>query len=379
MRKILAVWFVLMSLWCMSCSDGTKVGVYHVSGTVWQDSLSSCNEVTLFVNDFNSITPLTLPVSNGSFSYQGETNSMEELTLALPKSTVHIYAMAGAEVSFQVDSIGQVTWNEADTINGWLASHKKYLEGCRSFERNNYVDSVCRLTNSQIRSALLLYGEMELLNDSLFVRRCLGSLETEAKPEWLMKMLEEQFDRLSPTFNNSSRLPREVLSLSNDTTFGLLDARQESLLLFFWADYDSASIDSLQLMHSIARDFGLYDYEENFDKEKSPTKSSKVHRIELISVCLHHSDSTAWLATVKDLPGKHTWIEGGFAHPLLINGRVCSVPGNLLADRFSNIQGANRWGNALVKWLENTPSKTIASAPKSDKKSDKKKISSARK
>jgi len=364
MRQLLNIGFLIAMLCCMAaCGQKPAPKSYQVSGTLWQDSLSA-SEVLLYVDnqgdnqdDANDIVQYIVPVSNGAFSFQSETSSLSELSLAYGNRTLHIYATPGAEIVLQLDSAGKVTWSGTDSINGWLEEHNEILSKMTSADGRKYVDSVCHLQTNSIRSTLLLREQMQKLNDSLFVRRCLGSLSEEAKPLWLTRALNAQFDRQSTKLLHNYRLPRVSMKLSSDTTYNLLDSRQESLLIFFWADYDSASIDSLHLLNDIARDYGLYGYEENFDKEKSPTRSKKVHKVELMTVCIHAADSAAWHHAVDSLPGIHTWVEAGFAHPLLSAFKIASIPSNLQSDRFSNMQSSNKWGKPLINWLENTPVK----------------------
>lgn len=357
MRSLLNISAVLAVLCCLAaCGKDAERKTYLLSGTLWQDSLSDA-EVVLYVGHQGAFEQQVVPVVNGAFSFQGESADMSEITLVYGRHTAHLYAAPGAEIVVQLDSAGSVVWDGQDSINGWLASHEQVLSTMSSAKTRKYVDSVCHLSTGSIRSTLLLREQMQRLNDSLFVRRCLGSLSDEAKPAWLMRAFNEQFDRLSTKVNRNYRLPRAAMRLANDSVFNLLDSRQESLLIFFWADYDSASIDSLVLLNGIARDYGLYDFEENFEKEKSPTRSKKMHKLALMTVCLHASDSAAWHSVVDSLPGMHSWIEGGFAHPLLTAFDINDVPANLQADRFSNMQSINKWGKPLVTWLEGTPAK----------------------
>lgn len=351
----------LLALCLSSCSQMTEQSVYHLSGTVWQDSLID-DQVYLYEDIHQEILEHVIPVSKGSFSYQGNTSTVSELSLAFQDKVVNVYVSPGAEISLQIDSLGYITWNTTDSINAWMAQQVRVLADMNSAESRHYVDSVCHENANQIRSMILLYNQMEKLNDSLFVRRCLGSLSENIKPAWLVDAMDNQFDLLSKRKNRSDRLPREELRLSNDSIYALLNSRQESLLIFFWADYDSASIDSLSLLKNIARDYGLYDFEKGFESEKSPTRSKKMHRVELMTVCIHAADSSSWRNTIDTIPGKHVWLTGAFAHPLLSNFKINSLPANLQSDRFGNYQSSNKWGKSLRNWLENTPNKTISKA-----------------
>lgn len=347
---------------------------FQLRGSLWQDEQHQDSSLVLFINRYESIERVEVPVVKGVFAYQDESGApLTEITCVDQRQhTVYIYALPGADIELHLDSAGGVSWIETDSLNSWLGWQHAKVAGMKYQERVSYVDSLCRTHRDELRTALLLCDEMETLNDSIAVRRCLGSLQPEVKPAWLMKRFDEQFDLLSAQSSRVSRLPREVLPLLSDTVYGLLDTRQESLVLLFWADYDSASVDSLQLLRRIARDYGLYEFAEGFAKEKSPTRSEKAHKVELLSVCMHAADSAAWRRMVDSIPGKHTWLQGGFAHMLPIACQVKELPHLVQADRFGNVQSSNKWGKPLYEWLNRTPVNTAVAH--TDGKSNPKKL-----
>ena len=313
---------------------------YTLSGVLWQDSTAVDTLVSLAIDRHDecitgagdtlpAIETLALPVVQGRFSYTGVAyNGADELFFDDGRGHVaRLYGTPGAELSVEVHQSGEV--------------------------------SVVQRDSSALRRALVLRDSIPFL-DSLAVRRALGNLPESAKPGWLLDAIDLQLDQMSCALGKGFRLPRTSVTLP-DTTFYFRDSRRSSLLILFWADYDSASVDSLRILSRIARDFGLYRYADvkTFERETSPTRSQKIHMIELMSVCLHAADSASWQSEVKDLPGMHVWLQGAFSHPLLTACQVDSLPFLLLADRFGNYQADNVWGAELYKSLERTPLNTV--------------------
>ncbi len=310
---------------------------YTLKGTVWQDSTTTDSTVTLIIDRHEQTVTLhgdTLPayevrsleVEEGQFSYVGHVPmDADELYLYDQHGhDVRLYGTSGAQLLVDIDRNGRVT-----------ASSQK-------------TDTTDLLRVIQLRDSILS------IHDSLLVRRRLGGLPAEAKPRWLMQSIDELLDRQSQQMSRKVRLPKVRLETA-DTTLTLPNSRPESLLLLFWSDQDSASIDSLQVLRAVARDYGLYGFASTFMKEKSPTRSKKFHRIELFSLCVHATDSASWRRTVKGLPGHHACLEGGLAHPLATELKVDRLPAIVLLDRFGNYQIHNAWGPQLYQQLEKTP------------------------
>ncbi|MDO4496721.1 MAG: hypothetical protein Q4B58_02635 [Bacteroidales bacterium] len=359
MRKPLYFLVALTMILCLvACGNKDAKQNFRLSGSFAQDSLQTQDSVLLLIDNHENIERIMLPTEKGSFSYQGAVEALSELTLAYQKQILHIYATPGAQISFQCDQKGKVEWAGTDSLNIWLQEHDDKMKSLGQTERKHYLDSMCRAEKHEVRGALLLREQMKGINDSLFVRRCLGSIKVEAKPTWLVQAIDEELARYSGSAVRNRRLPREVLKLSTDTTYALLESRQESLLIFFWAGYNQASVDSLKMLTQIAQNYGLYDYEDEFVEKNSKDKTDKKpHRLELMTVCLYAADSASWHQKVDGLPGKHAWVQGGFAHPLLSSFNISSLPNNLQADRFGNLQSSGIWGSQLTHWLDNTPIK----------------------
>jgi len=330
---------LLTSLVLVSCSETKKrvaVGVpYTLTGTLWQDSTTIDSLVTLIVDrhefsfsvEGDSIPvyeELTLPVVDGHFMYKGKSPiDADELYLYDQHGHVaRLYGTSGAKLEVEVLKDGSVRQSSADTTD--------------------------------LMRALMLRDSIPVMKDSLKVRRLLGGIPESAKPDWLKLSINTILNQMSNKVGKSTRLPRVDLQL-NDTVYPLLANRPEYLMLYFWSEAVPSSVDSLQLFNSIARDYGLYSYASSFAKDKSKTRRAKAHRIEMISVCMSASDSASWLSAVEPLPGKHTILQGGYAHPLATVCQIHQLPEIVIVDRFGNYQASQVWGKELYKWLDRSP------------------------
>lgn len=330
---------LLTSIVLFSCSE-TKLRVaegapYTLTGTLWQDSTTIDSLVTLIIDrhefSFSAegdsmpvYEELSLPVVEGHFSYQGKAPlDVDELYLYDQHGHMaRMYGSSGANIQFHVLKNGTVQQSAPDS--------------------------------SDLMRTLILRDSIPLLNDSLKVRRILGGLPESAKPEWLMSSINTMLDQMSNKMDKSTRLPRVDLQLT-DTIYSLLANRSEYLLLYFWSESVPSSVDSLRLFTSIAQDYGLYSFADSFVSNKSKSRREKARRIELISVCMYASDSASWKATIKNLPGKHTILQGAYAHPLASVCRIHQLPSLILVDRFGNYQSRDVWGTELYKWLDRAP------------------------
>ena len=313
---------------------------YTLKGTLWQDSATVDSTVTLIIDRHEqtftlqgdtlpAYEVLSLPVEEGQFSYVGHV-PMDADELYLYDQHAHevrLYGTSGAKLEVNIDRNGRVTASSQKT------------------------------DTTDLLRVIMLRDSIVTIHDSLQVRRRLGGLPAEAKPLWLSQSIDALLDRQSQQLSRKTRL-QKVRLVTADTVWTLPNSRPESLLLLFWSDQDSASIDSLQLFRAVARDYGLYDFASSFVKEKSATRSKKFHRIELFSLCVHATDSAAWRKTVKGLPGHHACLEGGLAHPLATELQVSELPAVVLLDRFGNYQIHNAWGTQLYQQLEKTPVNT---------------------
>ncbi|MBO7378444.1 MAG: hypothetical protein J6U31_01675 [Bacteroidales bacterium] len=337
---------ILLFIGCMaglllavSCGGGDQRRVsngkpYSLVGTLWQDSVLVDSFVTLMVDRHESFfsamgdtvpafEEIVLPVVQGHFSYEGQApiDADELFVYDQHGHLARLYATSGASLTLEVTQSGDVWVSKPDS--------------------------------SELLEALMLRDSIPFW-DSLAVRRALGKLSDAAKPAWLMERIDLELAQKTGHLGRNFRLPRVSLALA-DTAYDLLDSRQESLVLLFWAAFDSASIDSLKVFQQVARDYGLYTDARTFKNEKSATRSRKAHHIELMSVCLYAPDSASWKSAVKGIPGKHTLLNAGFAHPLVSACEVRSLPFLMVTDRFGNYQTHNQWGSELYRFLERTP------------------------
>ena len=335
-------------LMCQACGDTdqghTDSRPYTLTGSLWRpmshtgQATAADSVVTLIIDrhhevytDKDDTLPayqvVKLPVVAGQFSYRG-TTPVDADELYLYDSHGHVarlYGTPGATLHVEIDSLGGIHQWGSDTT----ALHR----------------------------TLALRDSIPYIEDSLRVRQQLGSMPASAKPEWLMRSINEQLNLRWAQLGKRHRLSRQELHLG-DSLFRLPNNKPESVVLFFWSDQIPASIDSLQLLRAIARDYGLYEYADTFAKEKSPTRSKRIRRIDLMSLCVHTSDSSAWRRQVHGLPGKHLVLPGGLAHPLATFAQVDRLPWILILDRFGNYQAHDVWGHSLYEVLDKTPHNT---------------------
>lgn len=324
---------------CGSCSESDRRVAqghpYTMTGRLWQGPDKQDSIVTLIIDRHHSsytatgdtlptYQQITLPVVEGNFSYQGETPyDADELYLYDQHgNTARMYGTNGTDLQVEIDSTGAAHIVANDT--------------------------------TAIRRTITLRDSIPFIQDSLLVRRRLGSIPESAKPEWLMHSINDLLDQKWMQLSKRNRLPRIALTLA-DTTFRIPNNNPESLVMLFWSDDVPASIDSLQIFKAIARDYGLYEYADNFANERSATRSRRTHRIDMLSLCVHTADSAQWRKQVKGLPGKHLVLPGGLAHPLATACQVHQLPYIMIVDRFGNYLAHDVWNQSLYLILEKTP------------------------
>lgn len=328
-------------------------GQYQVRGLL---SVADSVDHIIVIADHHSCADCdTVAVAaDGSFTYLGETSSIDELLLCLPNGeTGRLYAVADGEYEVSVDTLSQLAFAAGDTLNGWLQERNPLFADSIAMDiRRAAMDSLCRTCASDVRAALLLREHLLSLQDSIFVRRCLGRLKPEAKPGWLVSSIDYLLtlkgrqpstlrERLKP-------LPSWWCWQDSAVYYSLEQSRSESVVLYFWADYDSVSIDSLKMFRQLADQYGLYDRLGHFDRKKGHLP----RRIELVSVCLHAADSAAWKEVIASVPGKHCLRQAGFSDVSVSAWRVGKVPCTLVLDRFSTQLGHDIWGKELRQQLD---------------------------
>lgn len=340
MKDSILFWVGVFGLFVLnSCSEPVRRVAqgtpYTLSGTLWQDSARVDSTVSLIIDrhevsfslDGDSIPSyevLELPVVEGRFFYQGKAPvDADELYLYDQHGNVaRMYGTSGAALSVEVLQDGTIRQGAVDT--------------------------------TELLKVILLRDSIVAINDSIKVRRLLGGFSDASKPEWLLRSINLLLDQKSRRLGKSVRMPRMDLPLE-EGAYSLLGNRQETLLMLFWSKDWAASEDSLKMFDAIARDYGLYQYADSFEKDKSKSRRPKAHRIELLSICLQTSDSAAWKSSIQDVPGKHVWLQGGWAHPLVTACCVRNLPAVVVVDRYGNYQSDNVWGEALYRCLDKAP------------------------
>ena len=361
MKTIKALFILIISLYSVaSCSksdsEGNARDAYNVSGSIFQDSASAGAELRLFVDKHGSFEEVTLPVLKGKFAYKGSTLGTDELFLVDDKgNVVSFFAKAGSQIDLTIDSLGQVVFGGADSLNMMYSQLVAQFEECDDSQRGDFLDSVCSTYRTSIVPALLIRDRMQLLNDSVRLRQCLGRITDEGKPQWLVNSLEQRFDNGGKKMKRTLRLnPLPKFGTDNDTVFvNFTETRQNSMYIYFWADYSQESVDSLKMLVPMAKYYGLHKYLDEYVKKE---KKRRPKRVDIMTVCLHAADSAAWKKAIDKLPGYHVLLQSGFSDPTMKSWKITTVPYNIITDRFSNIQDSYLWGKDLRDALEKTPS-----------------------
>lgn len=355
--SIVAALFVLVSC---SKRGGTESGdAYTISGTISRDSMPADAVLRLFIDKHTHLQQEELPVLNGHFAYKGKTTSLDELFLVDDHGlSVRLFATPGADIEFTIDSLGEATFSGSDSTNIIYRQLIDEFAACREIKKREYLDSVCQLYRTSMIPALVIRDHMSLLTDSVHLRKCLGRLTDEAKPEWLTDALEQSFDNPGLRIKKNLRLsPLPKFGTEIDTIpFDFNESRPDGMYVYFWADYSQESVDSLQMLAALADQYGLHDRMQDFLKKHSKAKDNRrPKRVGLFTICLHASDSAAWLSHIDGVPGTHVLLKEGFSNSVMKSWRISRVPYNLLIDRFSNVQDSYRWGKELRDAFERMP------------------------
>lgn len=360
MKNLKVIFAIIITLTIVaSCSknnNSEEAGdAYSITGTISQDSAHYDTDLKLFIDKHGSFVEETLPVLKGHFAYTGMTTGLDELYLTDSEGrTVRFLAKGGSQIDLTIDSLGTPSFAEVDSINIVYQQLVSGFEECDEKERKDYLDSVCIQYNTSILPALLIRDRMHLLNDSIHMRQCLGRISADVKPQWLVNSLEERFDRPSERLRKSKRLnPLPVMKTDIDTvTFDFSVTRQNSGYLYFWADFDQESVDSLKMLVPMAKHYGLHKY---LDEYVAKEKTRRPKRIDIVTVCLHAADSAAWKEAINGLPGYHILLQAGFSDPVVKSWNIRKIPYNVVIDRFSNVLDSYQWGHDLRLSLDKAP------------------------
>lgn len=361
MKTFKAILYIIITLLVVaSCSKSNSReesgDVYTISGSISQDSATADADLRLFVDKHSHLVEEVLPVLKGRFAYKGTTSGTDELFLIDTKGhIVNFFATAGSQIDLTIDNDGHAIFGGSDSTNLIYSQLVAEFEDCSEAERRAYLDSVCQKYNNSIAPALLIRDRMQLLNDSVHLRQCLGRIASDVKPAWLVNSLEQRFDNPGIQLKKNSRLfPLPKFRTNIDTVFiNFNETRLNSLYVYFWADYSQESVDSLSMLVPLAKYYGLHDYLDEYVKRESIRRPK---RVDMLTVCLHAADSAAWLKAIDGLPGSHVLLQSGFSNSTLKSWKITKVPYNMIIDRFSNIQDSYLWGQDLRDAFDRTPS-----------------------
>lgn len=339
-------------------TQATEGKEYSVNMTFDVDSTVVLDQLMLYTDSHLSLRADSLTLmSDRSVRHEGKTSGLDELYLCSAGGELcRFFAAGGADVQLTLrnDSTGlrpAFAVSAQDSINPWLQDQRSQMDSLEVATRRLWMDSLCHLMPGDVRCALLLREELEALADSVFVRRCLGALTPDAKPDWLLKSIDDLLVQTSGERPRNRRLAAASFVVNDTLTFDMAAQRPDYLLIYCWADYDEASIDSLKTLCQLVADD--YDYK----------------RLRLLTCCLSAPDSTWWQQQVQDLDGMHVWLKAGLADKRMRNLNVGIAPCLIYCDMYGNLQKRDVWGKELRDALERCPNKNgFAHTPKKKKK-----------
>ena len=322
---------------------------YLVKGTVSLDSAwVANNKLVLFSDNHRSLQQDTIELSkDGMFEFEGHTNGIDELYLCGEKGELcRFYVSGDMEVNLSViatEAEGvkvKFLGEQRDSINNWLAEKASLFEGQSANICRLLMDSLIKEAPSDIRVTLLLRDKMPLIEDSLYIRQCLGSLKDEAKPDWMKMSIDQKLNVMGSgkKINLSRRLLAPVFEMK-DTTIDLSATRSDYMLVVLWADYSKPSIDTLRAYANLIA--SEYDHK----------------RVSFLSCCLHAEDSAMFRIRTNFLDGNHTWVKGGFSDMRMRAWNIQEVPSVILMDMYCNQMQKNVWGADLRKALDRIPNR----------------------
>lgn len=341
----------MLVLCCLAaCHDNPQTddegNTYAITASFAVDSTVVLDHMVLYTDTHVALHEDSLFLTpDHNFSLEQKALAINEHYLCTDGGELcRFYATEGMEVNVTIsgkaDSLTYTFAAEHDSINPWLQDQQRLLQQCNAATRNTMVDSLCHLMPSDVRCGLLLRDALETLNDSVFVRRCLGALNQEAKPDWLIKSIDDLLLYNADYKTRSRRLTAGKFVVNDTTTFDMSQSRSEYLLIYCWADYDTTSIDSLKALDKMLDD----DY--------------YMKRLTLLTCCLHAADSASWQKELKDIEGTHVWLPAGLADPRVSNWNAERVPLLILCDMYNNQQQRDVWGKELRNALDRLPNRS---------------------
>ena len=349
---------LLLALLVLAACKGRQGGhaerTYTVECTFDVDSATVLDHLVLYTDRHTSFRSDSLDLNpQHAFVHTASTRSLDELYLCSDGGELcRFYATGNARVSMRIASAGDslvATFDPlaGDTINPWLLQQMARFRTLPGPDKKVAIDSLCHQHPHDVRCALLLREQIGMLEDSIFVRRCLGGLADDAKPDWLMKSIDR-------VLGESSRRPRPSRRLSpfavqaDSTFFDFGASRSDYLVVCIWSDWSQASVDSLK---AVAR---LVDADYS------------MKRLKLVSLCLSAPDSAWWRNHVSGVDGLHAWLPAGFGDERMRRWDVSEVPTVIVCDMYNNQQLRNEWGQRLRVSLGRIPNRsTFTHTPKS--------------
>lgn len=351
-RIILPIFLITTALCCLwSCSKGEsteKLGQpYVIKGTVMLDSSWVVdNKLVLFTDNHRALKMDTIELTqDGGFVFEGHATGLDELYLCGEQGELcRFYASGDMEVNLSVAASvengvkAQFLSSALDSINGWLqecnGNMKNDAQECRQL-----IEAKIAENPMDIRLTLMLRDQLELINDSLYVRQTLGGLKDEAKPDWLKKSFDATLSAMSANKNNFNRRLLNAAFETKDTIINLATSRSDYILVCFWADYSKPSIDTLRALANLI------------------SKDYDGKRVSFMSCCLHAEDSAMWRVRINFLDGQHTWVKGGFSDSRMRAWNIQQVPSVILMDMYCNQMQRNVWGGELRRALDRVPNR----------------------
>ena len=356
MKKTLP--FLLLTLSALVACKGREGShaerAYTVEGTFNVDSTVVLDHLVLYTDRHTSLGFDSLDLNpQHAFVHTGSTLGLDELYLCSDGGELcRFFATGNAKVSMKMEMAGdslKATFDPSsgDSINPWLQQQMAHFRTLLGPARKDAIDSLCHQFPHDIRCGLLLRDQIEMLKDSIFVRRCLGGLADEAKPDWLMKSIDRTLEESSRKPRPSRRLAPFVMQ-TDSTSFDFSASRSDYLIVHIWSDYSQASIDSLKVVARLAKD----DY--------------SMKRLKLVTICLSAPDSAWWRQQIKDIDGLHAWLPAGLGDERMRKWDIKNVPTVIVCDMYNNQQQRNEWGQRLRVSLDRIPNRsTFTHTPKS--------------
>lgn len=332
-------------------SDGRD---YAVQATLATDSTVVLSHMVLYADSHAALREDSLQLSpDSTFRIECSTPGFDELYLCSDGGELcRCFATGGMEVHVRVSGsadslVVDFEPTDTDSINPWLQQQRGVFAAMTAAERRTTMDSLCHLMPADVRCGLLLRDEATALEDSIAVRRCLGALSGEAKPDWLVRDIEDLLAATSDYMSRTRRMQPAKFEINDSTVYDMGSNRSDYLVIYCWADYDTASVDSLRMLTRLLRD----DYEAK--------------RLTLLSCCLGAADSAAWQRRVKGIDGQHVWLPAGLADLRVRRWGVERVPFVMICDMYNNQQRRDVWGRELREALDRVPNRSgFAHTPK---------------